>query len=167
MPRRFLESLPEVSTQLNLDQLTVSSIQYASDALTDALGLEDVINFNAPGTQSDPSLNTNSCAKILHHALAIFKMMLLVKNKWSSKLINLLKMPFLCQNAKDFMHLDASNNEELFENEQTRLCDVANSFGFDIVQTNGDGNCFFTSVAFQLQQILSSDERQGRIQLKI
>jgi hypothetical protein len=65
------------------------------------------------------------------------------------------------------MHLDASNNEELFENEQTRLCDVANSFGFDIVQTNGDGNCFFTSVAFQLQQILSSHERQGRIQLKI
>jgi hypothetical protein len=156
--RGDLESLPEVSTQLNLDQLTVSSIQYASDALTDALGLEDVINFNAPGTQSDPSLNTNSCAKILHHALAIFKMMLLVKSKWSSKLINLLKMPFLCQNAKDFMHLDASNNEESFENEQTRLCDVANSFGFDIVQTNGDGNCFFTSVAFQLQQILSSDE---------
>ncbi len=118
----------------------------------------DVINFNAPGTQSDPSLNTNSCAKILHHALAIFKMMLLVKSKWSSKLINLLKMPFLFQNAKDFMHLDASNNEESFENEQTRLHDVANSFGFDIVQMNGDGNCFFTSVAFQLQQILSSDQ---------
>ena len=157
--RGNLESLPDVSTQLNLDQVTISSIQCASDAIKDALGLEDVTNFNAPGaTQSDPFLNTNSCAKILHHALAIFKMMLVVKSKWSSKLNNLLKMPFLFQNAKDFMHLDTSNSDESCESEQTRLRDVANSFGFDIVQTNGDGNCFFTSVAFQLQQILSSDQ---------
>ena len=57
------------------------------------------------------------------------------------------------------MHLDASNNDKSSKNiEQTRLRDVANSFGFDIVQINGDGNCFFISVAFQLQQILSSDQ---------
>ena len=56
------------------------------------------------------------------------------------------------------MHLDVLNNDQSLENEQTRLSDVANSFGFDIVQTNGDGNCFFTSVAFQLEQILSSNE---------
>ena len=94
--RGDLESLPDVSTTpLNLDQLTASSIQSASDALTAALGQEDVIKLYAPGTQSDPSqLNTHSCAKILQHALAIFKMMLLVKSKWSSKLNNLLKMPF-------------------------------------------------------------------------
>ena len=95
--RGDLESLPDVlTTQLNLDQLTASSIQSASDASTVALGQEDVIKLYAPGTQSDPSqLNTHSCAKILQHALAIFKMMLLVKSKWSSKLNNLLKMPFL------------------------------------------------------------------------
>jgi hypothetical protein len=63
--------------------------------------LEDVTNFNTPGiTQSGPFINTNSCAKILYHALAIFKMMLVVKSKWSSKLNNLLKMPFLFQNTK-------------------------------------------------------------------
>jgi hypothetical protein len=79
------ESLPDVSTQLNFNQVTVSSIQCASDAITDALGLEHVTNFNAPGTtQSGPFINTNSCAKILYHALAIFKMMLVVKSKWSS-----------------------------------------------------------------------------------
>ena len=134
-------SLPDVSTQLNFDQVTVSSTQYALDTLTDALALEDVSNLNAHGTQSDPPLNTNSCAKILIHALTIFKMMLLVKSKWSSKLSNLLKMPFSFQNAKDFMHLDASNNDKSSENsEQTRLRDVANSFGFDMVQINGDGN---------------------------
>ena len=67
-------------------------------------------------------------------------------------------MPFLFQNAKDFMHLDVLNNDQLLGNEQTRLSDVANLFGFNIVQTNGDGNCFFTPVAFQLEQILSSHE---------
>ena len=35
---------------------------------------------------------------------------------------------------------------------------MADSFGFDIVQINGDGNCFFTSVAFQLQQMLASGQ---------
>ena len=35
--RGNLESLPDVSTQLNLDQVTVSSTQYALDTLTDAL----------------------------------------------------------------------------------------------------------------------------------
>ena len=39
-----------------------------------------------------------------------------------------------------------------------KLVCVTLPFGFDIVQINGDGNCFFMSVAFQLQQILSSDQ---------
>jgi len=150
--------LPDVSTKLSLNQVTVSSIQYASEALTVALGLEDVTNLCAPSTYSDPLLNTNSCAKILHHALALFKTMLLVKSKWSSKLFNLLKLPFLFENAKNIIHLDVSTNDKAQENEQSRLREVANSFGFDIVEINGDGNCFFTSVAFQLQQILSSNE---------
>ena len=42
--------------------------------------------------------------------------------------------------------------------EHDRLHNIASSFGFDIVQTMGDGNCFFTSVSFQLLQILSSDQ---------
>ena len=67
-------------------------------------------------------------------------------------------MPFLFQNAKDFTHLDVLKDDQSLGNEQTRLSDVANSFGFNIAQTNGDGNCFFTSVAFQLEQILSFNE---------
>ena len=85
--RGDLELLPEVSTKLNLDQVTVSSIQYDSDALTLALGQEDVSNLWAPGTHSDPLFNTNSCAKILHQALAIFKMMLLVTSGHKNCLI--------------------------------------------------------------------------------
>ena len=44
------------------------------------------------------------------------------------------------------------------EGKHARLENVVSSFRFSIVPTDGDGNCFFTSVAFQLQQILSDDQ---------
>ena len=111
------EEVPAVSPQLNLDQITVSAIQEASDALTIALELEEnAVNLQATETQSHPSIKT--CARILHHTLGIFKVMSLVESKWSSKSINLLKVPFLFQNPKNFMHLDVSNDDQQSKNEQ-------------------------------------------------
>ena len=144
-----------------LSQVTLGVIQDASDAITCAEETERNGETNLPGTQSPQSvINRTSCAAILQHALAIFKVMLLVKNKWSSRSINLLKIPFLFQTAKEFMQCDVLNRETEVqcEGEHARLENVVSSFGFSIVPTDGDGNCFFTSVAFQLQQILSDDQ---------
>ena len=84
-----------------------------------------------------------------------------VKELWSSKSINLLKIPFIFEYTRNILSPDSPNKRSAASrsiDEHDRLHNMASSFGFDIVQTMGDGDCFFTSVSFQLLQILSSDQ---------
>ena len=41
------------------------------------------------------------------------------------------------------------------KSERKRLTELASTWGFDIVEVTGDGNCLFIAVAMQLQQMMS------------
>ena len=41
------------------------------------------------------------------------------------------------------------------KSERKRLTELASTWGFDIVEVTGDGNCLFMAVAMQLQQMVS------------
>ena len=153
-----------VSPPTSLNKLTMNELNDASKSIAEVLEKEKYINVNVDtaGTDSFKSQeDINTCVTILQHGLTIFKVMSTVKELWSSKSINLLKIPFIFEYTRNILSPDSPNKRSAASrsiDEHDRLHNIASSFGFDIVQTMGDGDCFFTSVSFQLLQILSSDQ---------
>ena len=105
-------------------------------------------------TYFDPGKTVRESFDILQHAISIFKIILLLKSLWSTKDVNVLKIPFLFQNVETSLSSGTINPDAQAMNAEERLANLATSFGFTVVQITGDGNCFFRAVAFQLLQIL-------------
>ena len=84
-----------------------------------------------------------------------------LKDMFGKKVIDYKQMGINTKNAC----LDSSctyNDEEghagWLDNELQRL---ANTWGYDVVNIAGDGNCFFTAVAFQLNQIMTTTNAEN------
>ena len=77
---------------------------------------------------------------------------------WSTKEINIVKIPFIFQNFKTFLSTSSpSTTEKTYSSAmgvKEMLENTANSLGFTLIPIAGNCNCFFTAVAFQLQPIL-------------
>ena len=107
-------------------------------------------------TYFDTGKTVEESFSILQYSLSIFKVVLLLKSLWSAKEINIVKIPFLFQNIKTFLSTSSPGTNEKADSSAIKeiLRNTANSLGFTIIPITGDGNCFFTAVAFQVLQIL-------------
>jgi hypothetical protein len=131
-----------------------------------ALLLEIQGNENSAG--NDHIYSTNDKLKdktenlsVLYNAVCLWRMYLQLKDTFGKKVIDYKQMGINTKNAC----LDSSctyNDEEGhaggLDNELQRL---ANTWGYDVVNIAGDGNCFFTAVAFQLNQIMTTTNAEN------
>ena len=160
VPPDLFEQLPSnTSSPYTLNDLTPEVLHGIIERIEEVRGLEISYTMeSSESSQHDAIKIIDGYFCVLKHALSVFKIMLLVKQLWSSKAINLLKIPFLAQNFKTYSSSNTTSGttEDGEEtscapvNEGVRSQHVARSFGFDILPVTGDGNCFFTAVSFQI-----------------
>ena len=148
---------PLNSGPYTIDQLTPLVVDDLSKRIDMAKSNHESQNdFSSQPDHSyfDPGKTVRESFDILQHSLSIFKIILLLKSLWSTKDVNILKIPFLFQSIETSLSSETKNPDPQAMNAKERLENLATSFGFTVVQITGDGNCFFRAVAFQLLQIL-------------
>ncbi len=77
-----------------------------------------------------------------YNAVCLWRTYLQLKDKFGTKVIDYKQIGINTKNAR----LDSS----------CELQRLVNSWGYDIVNIADDGNCFFTAVAFQLHQLMTT-----------
>ena len=53
---------------------------------------------------------------------------------------------------------DSDSNVDDFESHRNRLTSAVHGWGFEIITSQGDGNCFFYSTTLALQSIVSQKD---------
>ena len=93
---------------------------------------------------------------ILRDALQWWKMSKIVEEKTGPKLFNFKKIVTYVRPLKTKALMENETvAEDRTKSERKRLTELASTWGFDIVEVTGDGNCLFMAVAMQLQQMVS------------
>lgn len=146
---------------INLKRITVGNISEIQTRLT------TLIDRSSDESLSDEEdaenlLNTDfQNLVILRDALQWWKMSKIVEEKLGTKLFNFKKLITYVRPLKmrASPEIDTVHNEAATTNERKRLTELASTWGFGIVEVTGDGNCLFTAVATQLQQMLSLNAR--------
>ena len=151
-----------------IDNLTPKLLEGLLETIENAKSLEEISNTDFSSQSDHIYFDTGKTVEesfsILQYSLSIFKIILLLKSLWSTKEINIVKVPFLFQNIKTFLSTSSTtslpNTTEKMDlsamGVKERIGNTASSLGFTIIPIAGDGNCFFTAVAFQVLQILMS-----------
>jgi hypothetical protein len=147
-----------------IDKLTPQVMDDLLKNIEKAMSLHEISDsdFSSHSDHSyfDTGRASHESFNILKYSLSLFKIILLLKSLWSSKEINLVKIPFLFQNIETYLSSGSSSTMKKTDsstmNDRERLGNIATSFGFTIIPITGDGNCFFRAVAFQLLQFLLS-----------
>ena len=159
----------QCKTQFTLDELTPLVLDDISKVIQKAKDPHEeshVSRLLQDHMYSINTWNTRPCVHVLLYSLSIFRIILLMKDLWSSKEENVMKIPFLFQNSLNATNArptssptNMTSNHKISNSianniSRESLNNIANSFGFRILPVTGDGNCFFRAVAFQLLQIL-------------
>jgi hypothetical protein len=58
---------------------------------------------------------------------------------------------------------EQSQQDTCVETIDQEINSVAIQWGFDVIRIMGDGNCFFTSVVFQVSQLLTRSDLQTHV----
>lgn len=67
-------------------------------------------------------------------------------------------LPFMNLASSLFFRKDSDINVDDFESHNNRLTSIVHGWGFEIITSEGDGNCFFYSAALALQNIVSQKD---------
>lgn len=67
------------------------------------------------------------------------------------------------ETPNDVFTTEQSQQDTCVETIDQEINSVAIQWGFDVVRIMGDGNCFFTSVAFQVSQLLTRSDLQTHV----
>jgi hypothetical protein len=71
-------------------------------------------------------------------------------------------LPFMNSATSLFLHRESHNSVDNFESHSNRLAAVVQGWGFEIVRSEGDGNCFFSSAAVSL---LQTEEKESLLNI--
>lgn len=80
------------------------------------------------------------------------------KQRINKAVFNERYFPFMNLASSLFFRKDSDINVDDFESHNNRLTSVVHGWGFEIITSEGDGNCFFYSAALALQNIVSQKD---------
>ncbi|CAB3980735.1 Hypothetical predicted protein [Paramuricea clavata] len=129
-----------------IDKLTPQVMDDLSKNIEKAMSLHENsdsdYSSHSDHSYFDTGRSSHESFNILQYSLSLFKIILLLKSLWSSKEINLVKIPFLFQNIETYLSSGSSSTTKKTDssamNDRERLGNIATSFGFTIIPITGD-----------------------------
>ena len=143
--------------KINLKTTSIENISHIQTRLTSLIDSNDESSTCSDGENVENSLKANvENFVILRNALQWWKMSKIVEEKTGPKLFNFKKIVTYVRplKTKALMENETVAGDPT-KSDRKRLTELASTWGFDIVEVTGDGNCLFTAVAMQLQQMMS------------
>ena len=143
--------------KINLKTISIENISHIQTRLTSLIDSNDESSTCSDGENVQNSLKPDDeNFVILRDALQWWKMSKIVEEKTGPKLFNFKKIVTYVRplKTKALMENETVAGEKT-KSDRKRLTELASTWGFDIVEVTGDGNCLFTAVAMQLQQMMS------------
>ena len=141
--------------KINLKTISVENISDIQTRLTTLIDSNDKSSSDMEDSENCLKPDIENLV-ILRDALQWWKTSKIVEEKMGAKLFNYKKMVTYVRPLQIKKSLE---NERVPQagtrNERERLTKLASTWGFDIVEVTGDGNCLFTAVALQLQQMMN------------
>ena len=145
----------------HLKTISTKNISHIQTSLTSLIDSNDESSTCNDGENVENSLKPDvENFVILRDALQWWKMSKIVEGKTGPKLFNFKKIVTYVRPLKTKALME---NETVAgfptKSERKRLAELASTWGFDIAEVTGDGNCLFMTVAMQLQQMMSLNAR--------
>jgi hypothetical protein len=107
-------------------------------------------DYAAPGKGEEKE--HENCLNILRNAICLWRTYLQLTETFGNKVVDIESIGI---NAKNSLENQPSSLLSSIHAEENNFDQIANAWGFQVVDIPGDGNCFFTAVAFHLQQIVA------------
>ena len=107
---------------------------------------------------------------ILHNALCLWRIYIPLNKTLGNKVVNYEATGINSMNPMAVSHgFTADREPEIWNSvsnprpQDDTLEHIATSWGFNFVDIPGDGNCFFTAVAFHFHQLVSDSSSKSKI----
>ena len=147
--------------KIHLKTISIENISHIQTRLTSLIDSNDDSSTCSDFENVENSLKPDlENFVILRDALQWWKMSKIVDEKTGPKLFNFKKIVTYVRPLKTKALMENGTVAgKATKSEKKRLTELASSWGFDIVEVTGDGNCLFAAVAMQLQQMMTLNAR--------
>ena len=109
-------------------------------------------------SSSDDDITDTQVSEILNKVKILSQIVEGIKQRGINRAVfNERYLPFMNSAASLFFHRENGKNQDNFESHSNRLAAVVNAWGFEIISSEGDGNCFFYSASVALLQTLDKE----------
>ena len=122
----------------------------AVDCITPKFGLTTppktiCVDISENESSSDGNITDNQVAEILNKVKILSQIVDGLKQQGINRAVFYERyLPFVNSATSLFFHQENGKNHDNFESHSNRLAAVVNTWGFEIISSEGDGNCFFT-----------------------
>ena len=166
--KSFLEytTIKQMTNHADLEQIYLETPKFGlTNAKRNTNGNCDILEGNADDI--DEVLTDEQLTELFHRAKQLYDAVETMKEKGVAKTIfNERYIPFMNSAASLFSHGQFDQNPHGgVDDHRNRLNAVVQSWGFQLVNVEGDGNCFFYSVAMSLHHFLQDNIEDVTIHL--
>mgnify|MGYP002803930454 CR=1 FL=1 len=141
----------------NVDEMMVrNAADQVQTLLTVKRRMKSTLTDHTYSSNMDTVDDNTEYLSLLHNAICLWSTYMQFVKKFGKKIVDYkdigINPKVLLSAATSSSTTVSTDNVGSTENSLHR---VAQTWGFDILDISGDGNCFFTSVAFQLHQLMT------------